>query len=654
LGAGCFTRAWLTPQYNVAVWGCLFAALAISLACSFYYLPVVVDDAFISYRYSDRLLQGHGLTWNDGEFVEGYSNLLWVLLVAAGGWVEPNLVLVGWFLGLMANAAVLLALVWAFGRTPGVSILPLAAGLFMLSLSESFAFWGIGGLETALVEALLAWALATTYQTPVGRLSWVFPGVLLGLLSIARPDGLLFGVSIAFGVTLRDGFSRAAFRRAFAIFVWPAVFTAAQISFRLAYYGSIVPNTARAKLAFTLDRLWLGSLYLAQGALINGIPVVIVLGLIWWMWRTRRGQILRQTSVFLIPAAIWLAYIGTIGGDIFPWYRHWMPALICFAFALSHLLAALPAIQLTRSGAFLAGAAVLHLLLQQTADPWVGQLWRIPEVSRLLSIFRRMDPDSIDHPLRAAKRDTRQCIAVGQFLQQAFGTQRPLLAVDAAGCMPYASRLPSLDMLGLNDSHISHHRPGNMGKGFLGHELGDGDYVMTRKPDLMAFCWRGDSNQPCLPSDQDMARTPNFLRHYRLVFFRAPGTDAALWTRIEDGRLGIVRTDDSILIPGFLLATSPGVRASLDGNGNPVALVEKGDAAIEDIFLPPGTWDVSLQTDSLSRFQLSTSPAAQSAGSRPDALRVVSYGSMRSFRVLGGPGMIYAIVARRWAESANN
>ncbi|MFN9706963.1 MAG: hypothetical protein ACK595_19380, partial [Planctomycetota bacterium] len=43
----------------------------------------VSDDAFISLRYAERLLAGDGLTWTDGERVEGYSNLLWVLAVAA-------------------------------------------------------------------------------------------------------------------------------------------------------------------------------------------------------------------------------------------------------------------------------------------------------------------------------------------------------------------------------------------------------------------------------------------------------------------------------------------------------------------------------------------------------------------------------------------
>ena len=49
--------------------------------CTYYY-PFFSDDAFISLRYAERLVEGHGLTWSDGDRVEGYSDLLWVLLLA--------------------------------------------------------------------------------------------------------------------------------------------------------------------------------------------------------------------------------------------------------------------------------------------------------------------------------------------------------------------------------------------------------------------------------------------------------------------------------------------------------------------------------------------------------------------------------------------
>ena len=62
------------------------AAVVVALAC----LPwlallawmtwltwFLTDDAFIAFRYVRNLLEGHGLVFNPGERVEGYSNFLW-------------------------------------------------------------------------------------------------------------------------------------------------------------------------------------------------------------------------------------------------------------------------------------------------------------------------------------------------------------------------------------------------------------------------------------------------------------------------------------------------------------------------------------------------------------------------------------------------
>ncbi len=42
----------------------------------------LTDDAFINFRYVRNLLEGHGLVFNPGERVEGYSNFLWTLELA--------------------------------------------------------------------------------------------------------------------------------------------------------------------------------------------------------------------------------------------------------------------------------------------------------------------------------------------------------------------------------------------------------------------------------------------------------------------------------------------------------------------------------------------------------------------------------------------
>ena len=43
----------------------------------------LIDDVFISFRYPQNLLEGHGLVFNPGEYAEGYSNPLWILELSA-------------------------------------------------------------------------------------------------------------------------------------------------------------------------------------------------------------------------------------------------------------------------------------------------------------------------------------------------------------------------------------------------------------------------------------------------------------------------------------------------------------------------------------------------------------------------------------------
>src|SRR5438093_6967987 len=64
-------------------WGPVLAGLGFLLAGMLYTVNLVVDDVFISFRYAGNLVSGHGLVFNPGERVEGFSNPLWTLLLAA-------------------------------------------------------------------------------------------------------------------------------------------------------------------------------------------------------------------------------------------------------------------------------------------------------------------------------------------------------------------------------------------------------------------------------------------------------------------------------------------------------------------------------------------------------------------------------------------
>ncbi len=70
-------------------------------------------------------------------------------------------------------------------------------------------------------------------------------------------------------------------------------------------------------------------------------------------------------------------------------------------------------------------------------------------------------------------------------------------------------------MLGLNDVHIAHTRPPDVGKGRAGHEKGDGRYVLSRRPDYIMFGSSRGGRFPLFRSDREIYRSRKFRRRYR-------------------------------------------------------------------------------------------------------------------------------------------
>ena len=109
------------------------------------------DDAFISFRYARNMVDGHGLVFNAGEYVEGYTNFAWTLLMAAGMGlgVEPEKLSMG--LGLLSYALLILLLLYASRRMSidsglAISGLPLAA--LAWAEHEHARLFATSGLET--------------------------------------------------------------------------------------------------------------------------------------------------------------------------------------------------------------------------------------------------------------------------------------------------------------------------------------------------------------------------------------------------------------------------------------------------------------------------------------------------------------------------
>jgi hypothetical protein len=123
---------------------------------------------------------------------------------------------------------------------------------------------------------------------------------------------------------------------------------------------------------------------------------------------------------------------------------------------------------------------------------------------------------------------------VGEWLRAAAPAD-VVVATNAAGALPYFSRLPVIDMLGLTDAHIarSHADRGQ----WIGHERGDGDYVLDRRPDIIIFGGPEGSQAPwSFPGDQQIATDPRFVRDYELQRVALPEFVFTYW-RARQGRM---------------------------------------------------------------------------------------------------------------------
>ncbi len=69
------TAAPSTPHISSLGWWCVLLALVYGVAQAIL-LAWTTDDAFVSFRYAQNLVEGRGLVFNAGEYVEGYTNFL--------------------------------------------------------------------------------------------------------------------------------------------------------------------------------------------------------------------------------------------------------------------------------------------------------------------------------------------------------------------------------------------------------------------------------------------------------------------------------------------------------------------------------------------------------------------------------------------------
>jgi arabinofuranosyltransferase len=563
--------------------------LALGVICAtalglqiYHFRPILVDDAYISLRYSQRLLEGHGLTWNSMRpAAEGYSNLLWVLICAGLGALGMSMETAVHVLGIVSTVACIVAVAAQVYRDYPMKVRFVSAliGCLALSLSTPVAVWSLAGLEQPLLAAFVAWAAyfgVRWVSTPKENARNAdMTGLLLGLALLSRADAALFTALFYAGAVLADGAHPRAWITRARLLPIPILFFLGQEIFRRTYYGAWVPNTAYVKVAFTLHRLYTGLIYDLRG--IRSEFVFFALALLgcvalWTVGKKRQVVLLATVSLG------WLFYVFIIGGDFFGCYRHFVPAMALMGFLI-------------------AGCGLLTL-----SEPFRFSRKRV-------AIFLVLTLLVLTSDLFAAREDwTPEGKQIGIFLNTAFSAKQPLLVSDPAGVVPFYAHMEAIDPLGLNDYHIARHPIADRGLGFVGHELGDGKYVLDHKPDLLMLS--DFQSAVSFPADQQLVADPRFAGHYQLIHIDAGPPDpirAGIYIRRIDGKLGMERSDDQMTVPAYLATINDANSVRLIDGQAQLVIAPHGSAHFAAIPLGSGSWRATLKGAGAARLSARTS-----------------------------------------------
>ncbi len=474
------------------------------------YPDCLSDDAFISFRYAGNLVAGHGLVFNPGqEPVEGYTNFLWTLTLAGamGAGLDPELA--ARWLGLGAAVVAMLG-AWRLQAhlVPGGVGWLAAVPPWLLAACSFFVIESVQGLETALMAALVVWALVAAAG---GWYAWC--GLLLGLATLTRPEGALVFAVLALlrGAHLLARRARPAAPDMAAVGLFAALL-AGHLAFRLAVYGDWLPNTFHAKTGGGLAQVARGAEYAAHG-LARLLPWLALAALLPW---ARTGGVRRRAAA--LTTGVWLAAVAgvvAVGGDFKPTFRFLVWSL--------PLLAAL-------AGAGLAAAA--------------GPVRRRQAAAAILAAVAVAATFVLSAPARQFAHQRQADVRVLREAARWLAASLPadaVLATGPAGALPYYTGLTTVDMWGLNDRAIGRRSMAGMGSGPAGHEKGDGAEVLARRPDIILFTSTRFSPAP-LPesavwqsylyvSERELLALPEFHRDYAWRSARLPSTTLNYYAR---------------------------------------------------------------------------------------------------------------------------
>nr|WP_297547381.1 hypothetical protein [Amycolatopsis sp.] len=463
--------------------GALLLTLAFSLLNQLVF-STVAEDAYITFRYALNIAEGYGPVFNPGEHVEGYSNFLWMIVIALPkamfGWdivVTASVFGVLCALGCVVMVYLLVNRIVASAERelPALGI----AAAVLTAAASGLAAYGPSGLETPLFLLLVLgvfYALTTRHP--------VVAGVFVTLAGMTRPDGLLIAVLCGLWLIWAAIHQRHTWWAPAGYALGALVFAVPWTAWRVTYYGHLVPNAIAAKSGGSLGwQLGQGWHYLTQFSLVHlGFLLLALVTIVAMVARRGRGTPVARSMVWLVlvVTVAYTAFVTYAGGD-------WMPAW--------RLLAPVPPL------IAVAAASAYGVLAKEGARrPNTRLVPLVASVLAGLSVLVTVASPNVLDRMHGWRTAISQLSEIGSWLGTSLqpGT---VISTYANGTLSYhaGTQIVVVDVLGLTDEHIARDGQRDENAGPIGHIASDYDYVVNvRRPSVSVTTGNGYSNhQEC-------------------------------------------------------------------------------------------------------------------------------------------------------------
>ncbi|MCX6163633.1 MAG: hypothetical protein NTU73_02030, partial [Ignavibacteriae bacterium] len=223
----------------------LWIFLMVFLSFSLYFFTWFVDDLYIYFRYVNNFVNGKGIVYNAGEYVEGFSSFIWFLILSVFGFIRLPLEVSSKVASLIFAVLVLLV-IYRISKELELgkwSLFPVLLTAFNLPL----ILWSVSGFEISFYSLMLLICFYKIIRVKNGRLYIFSLLFLLAIISFTRPEGFLFSFTFIIALFFFTKDFRGVFYYTLSGYLFLLI---GFLLFRFLYFGELLPNTYFAKLGY--------------------------------------------------------------------------------------------------------------------------------------------------------------------------------------------------------------------------------------------------------------------------------------------------------------------------------------------------------------------------------------------------------------------